>query len=184
MGDTILRTDRNIARQDSNAPKLGDILAVNCGLYYHYGVYAGKNRVIHYAAKNANFGDAIYIHETTLHRFLHRGRCLICRFPDKYRKPDLGTKVSNMIANPNLFTVLDSVSALVTELSSSGFHLYSGKETVERARSRIGEGKYSLIFNNCEHFAIWCKTGISHSTQVNVVLSLLTAIPAKINEGA
>jgi hypothetical protein len=180
--DTILENDRNIARQDSNTPKLGDILAVNCGLYYHYGVYAGTNRVIHYAAKNANFGDAIYIHETTLHRFLHRGRCLICRFPDKYRKPDLGTKISKMIQQPNLFTVLDSVSALLTELSSSEFHLYSGKETADRARSRLGEDKYNLIFNNCEHFAVWCKTGISESSQVSSVLSLLAAVPIGIME--
>jgi predicted ATPase len=77
---------------------------------------------------------------------------------------------------------MDSVSALVTELSSSGFHLYSGRETVERARSRLGEDKYNLVFNNCEHFAVWCKTGVSESSQVSSVLSLLAAIPAEINK--
>ncbi|MDU1323667.1 MAG: lecithin retinol acyltransferase family protein [Clostridiales bacterium] len=34
------------------------------------------------------------------------------------------------------------------------YHLYSPEETVSRARSRLGEEKYALPFNNCEHFAI------------------------------
>jgi hypothetical protein len=53
------------------------------------------------------------------------------------------------------------------------YHLYSPKETVERARSRVGENSYNLVTNNCEHFAIWCKTGISESHQVNKVLESL-----------
>ena len=32
-------------------------------------------------------------------------------------------------------------------------------QVVERAYSRLGEDDYSLTFNNCEQFAIWCKTG-------------------------
>lgn len=37
---------------------------------------------------------------------------------------------------------------------------------IDRAESRLGENKYNLLFNNCEHFATWCKTGISHSKQI------------------
>ncbi|MBE9222262.1 lecithin retinol acyltransferase family protein [Cyanobacterium stanieri LEGE 03274] len=37
---------------------------------------------------------------------------------------------------------------------------------IERAFSRLGEKKYNLLFNNCEHFATWCKTGINDSKQV------------------
>jgi hypothetical protein len=37
---------------------------------------------------------------------------------------------------------------------------------VARAESRLGENKYNLLFNNCEHFATWCKTGISQSQQI------------------
>ena len=42
--------------------------------------------------------------------------------------------------------------------------------TLRRAMSRIGEQNYNLLFNNCEHFAIWCKTGRHRSTQVDSVL--------------
>ncbi|MEO0455180.1 MAG: lecithin retinol acyltransferase family protein [Cyanobacteria bacterium P01_A01_bin.114] len=38
---------------------------------------------------------------------------------------------------------------------------------IERARSRLGEQKYDLFFNNCEHFATWCKTGRNHSQQLS-----------------
>jgi hypothetical protein len=38
---------------------------------------------------------------------------------------------------------------------------------MRRAESRLEERKYHLIFNNCEHFASWCKTGVEDSKQVN-----------------
>ncbi|MFK8184846.1 MAG: lecithin retinol acyltransferase family protein [Phormidesmis sp.] len=37
---------------------------------------------------------------------------------------------------------------------------------VERAESRLGERQYDLFFNNCEHFADWCKTGEGKCTQL------------------
>jgi hypothetical protein len=47
-------------------------------------------------------------------------------------------------------------------------HLRSFSQTrvVKRARRRLGERNYNLIFNNCEHFANWCKKGRSRSPQV------------------
>lgn len=38
---------------------------------------------------------------------------------------------------------------------------------IKRAESRLGERDYHLIFNNCEHFAAWCKTGRHRSGQVD-----------------
>jgi hypothetical protein len=37
---------------------------------------------------------------------------------------------------------------------------------LRRAMGRLGEQQYNLLFNNCEHFAHWCKTGRHRSTQV------------------
>ena len=42
--------------------------------------------------------------------------------------------------------------------------------TLRRALSRIGEQQYNLLFNNCEHFAVWCKTGRHRSAQVEQAL--------------
>ncbi|MGD1861319.1 MAG: lecithin retinol acyltransferase family protein [Leptolyngbyaceae cyanobacterium] len=37
---------------------------------------------------------------------------------------------------------------------------------VHRAESRLGEQRYDLLTNNCEHFANWCKTGRSDCEQM------------------
>ena len=50
--------------------------------------------------------------------------------------------------------------------SQSNAQKFSREETVNRARSRMGEKSYNLLFNNCEHFVLWCKTGINKSVQV------------------
>ncbi len=42
--------------------------------------------------------------------------------------------------------------------------------TLRRAMSRIGETDYNLLFNNCEHFAIWCKTGFHRSPQIEMLI--------------
>lgn len=49
---------------------------------------------------------------------------------------------------------------------------YDNKSTVDRARAHLGEENFNLVFNNCEHFAMWCKTGRKNSNQVNSILAL------------
>ena len=55
---------------------------------------------------------------------------------------------------------------------------YSPNETVRRARSRLGEKAYNLIFNNCEHFALWCKYGTSKSVQVEKAVTTAAVLGA------
>lgn len=43
------------------------------------------------------------------------------------------------------------------------------EETVRIAKSRIGEGGYSLLHNNCEHFVNECVFGIKKSSQIDEV---------------
>lgn len=44
---------------------------------------------------------------------------------------------------------------------------YIPQVVVERAESRLGEKQYDLFFNNCEHFANWCKTGCNECLQLS-----------------
>jgi hypothetical protein len=37
---------------------------------------------------------------------------------------------------------------------------------VERVRSRLGEHRYRLLTNNCEHFCEWALRGESRSVQI------------------
>jgi hypothetical protein len=47
---------------------------------------------------------------------------------------------------------------------------FAPAEIVARARSRLGENRYRLTSNNCEHFCEWCLSGESRSEQVERVL--------------
>ena len=46
---------------------------------------------------------------------------------------------------------------------------FDRKTVVENARSELGNTLYSPLTNNCEHFAMRCKTGKSSSDQVNKI---------------
>lgn len=47
---------------------------------------------------------------------------------------------------------------------------FDADEVVRRARSRLGEKKYRLLSNNCEHFVEWCLHDKHRSFQVEVAL--------------
>ena len=44
---------------------------------------------------------------------------------------------------------------------------FDPETVISRAESKLGERKYNAFTNNCEHFALWCKTGVSSSEQIN-----------------
>jgi hypothetical protein len=43
---------------------------------------------------------------------------------------------------------------------------YTGEEVVRRAYLRVGEDRYRVVSNNCEHFCTWCMYGKSRSYQI------------------
>ncbi len=45
------------------------------------------------------------------------------------------------------------------------------REVIRRARSRVGEDRYRLLTNNCEHFCEWCLRGTPRSLQVEAWLA-------------
>jgi hypothetical protein len=53
---------------------------------------------------------------------------------------------------------------------------FDREAVVLRARSRLGENRYHIIRNNCEHFCEWCLSGVSRSRQLESVLGLLGAM--------
>ena len=59
---------------------------------------------------------------------------------------------------------------------------FSRKETVMRALNAVGteKGKYALPWNNCEHFANWCRYGQKRSTQVEQFAASLASISALV----
>lgn len=51
---------------------------------------------------------------------------------------------------------------------------FSGQDVVERARSRLGEDQYDILWNNCEHFCEWCINDKHRSEQVEQVKTAST----------
>ena len=92
-----------------------------------------------------------------------------------YRKP------SETIERTSLETFARGNPVYVVE-ERGGFS-YIPDAVVERAESRLGEHKYNLLFNNCEHFANWCTTGNNQSEQVsNFVPQIHNLDPKKLYE--
>jgi hypothetical protein len=48
---------------------------------------------------------------------------------------------------------------------------YGSSEIVDRARSRLGEDRYRIASNNCEHFCAWCIDGEPRSEQVERLIA-------------
>ena len=44
-------------------------------------------------------------------------------------------------------------------------------EVVRRARMRLGENRYNVLTNNCEHFCEWCVRGEHRSYQVDDIIA-------------
>ena len=150
------RLTNKLFYESSDKPKFGDVIFVNrcIALYRHFGIYIGYGKVIHFAAPNGDF-DArnAYIHETSLSHFSDGSKVYVMKFPSKY----------------------ESSSALRNLIRSSEYELQTPKQTVARAKSMLGrrglkDAGYSVVFNNCEDFAIWCKTNVAESKQINELL--------------
>jgi hypothetical protein len=55
---------------------------------------------------------------------------------------------------------------------------------LERARSRLGESKYRLLSNNCEHFVEWCLYDVHRSHQVDRALNFPRFMGERIQNAA
>jgi hypothetical protein len=59
-------------------------------------------------------------------------------------------------------------AVFVVTHSEAGFEPH---EIIGRARSRLGEKRYRLFTNNCEHFVEWCLHGVHRSFEVEIALN-------------
>ncbi len=55
---------------------------------------------------------------------------------------------------------------------------YAPADIAARARSRLGEDRYRIASNNCEHFCHWCLSGESRSVQVDRLLGWVSTVAA------
>ena len=158
---------KRLTRQEFLEP--GDVIGISrgkpLGLYEHYAVYLGNHKVIHYAGDNEDFNGKVAVRPASLDTFLKGDKNY---FILHFDKDSLNPHKIYAGTNFNMGDV--SYNCGINLKKSKDFKLYFPEETVRRALSRVGEEKYNLLLNNCEHFAIWCKTGVSESYQVKRVI--------------
>lgn len=175
---------RQLTNKINHAVK-GDVICVHrlAGMYDHYGVYEDDEHVYEYNLNKKN--ARIDIHVVTLEEFSDkRNGYSVLNFPEFNGVPDkidISTLKKNFLGGHLSVIDDDNMNKLVKMIaglrnSDSEYHLYSPEETIKRAKSKLGEHEYSLFFNNCEHYAIWCKTGLSKSHQIEGLLSGLNDI--------
>ena len=145
--------------------KKGDVIGVHRGVYDHYGIYTGRGKVIHFSNEGSDFGGDIRVRRATLSQFKNGADNVFVVDFEAYR---------DYVENPGLLDSLEEGKGILEiklrkkkkKWFGNELTLYSPKETVERAESQLGREGYNIVFNNCEHFALWCKTGVEESTQV------------------
>jgi hypothetical protein len=107
------------------------------------------------------FGDQIYVWREFANLsgiYQHHGIDIGDGSVIHYRKP-------SEIIEQTSFETFSKGNKVYVRQYPDGFSFIS-EVVVKRSFSRLGENKYNLLFNNCEHFASWCKIGISESKQV------------------
>lgn len=129
----------------------GDHLYVNCGAYDHHGIDCGDETVIHYEGKYRG-GRITRVPKMTF----ANGKIIHVR---QYSEKTVAVALAD---GKTAVLLADGKTIYLRDLLEKS---YSPEAVVVRAESRLGEEGYDLIFNNCEHFATWCKTGIHKSKQ-------------------
>lgn len=58
---------------------------------------------------------------------------------------------------------------------------FDRNEVVRRARLRLGEKRYRVLSNNCEHFCEWCLSGRARSRQVEALWGVLGRLTRQVS---
>ena len=133
----------------------GDLIFFHRKLYKHYAVNLGNGEIVHVtSAEGLNSQDAV---EGIAGQICSSGISSIAvvkkeNFRDFHQNGD------------KVYVEKHNKTPLPTE------------EIVRRAENKVGKKEYNLFWNNCEHFAHWCRYGEGESTQA-VALLVAVGIP-------
>lgn len=127
------------------------------GLYAHHGIDCGDGSVIHYSGEH--WYSPRSVRRTSIEAFA-RGDEVLVRDYTEFMRRLRDTKNLPQRLHLQLSDLLRG---------SKSRKAFTPNAVVSRASSRLGESRFDIILHNCEHFATWCKTGISDSEQINVM---------------
>ena len=134
-------------------PRLG-------GLYSHHGIDCGDGSVIHYAGDHP---AASQVRRVDLRNFASSGTIHVRSYDQFYRAGSFEDRVVRE-SGRRLQKLLDELRGISLREADA-----TPDAVVARAEERLGQGGFDFFLNNCEHFATWCKTGLSNSRQIEAI---------------
>ena len=134
-----------------NLPKIGDHVFVDRSvfgikLYEHHGIYVGDDMVVHYNG----LARGIVLEKSCFEEILSNVVPL-----DKRN-----------IAKVEMTSLEEFASGDTWQIKEHANAPFSGQDIALCAKARVGEQKYNLLINNCEHFCNECVFGEHVSEQV------------------
>ncbi|XP_062074802.1 protein LEAD-SENSITIVE 1-like [Humulus lupulus] len=157
------RTNRSSLRKGDHVYSFRNLHA-----YSHHGIYVGDNRVIHFTRTQESESESSADNNFKIERCKH------CGYEPKKNRGVVKTCLKCFLKGHRLFRFKYGVPSSNLVLNRSGTCTtgscgYSEDEVVQRAtdilKSDEGFGHFDIFENNCEAFAMYCKTGKSVSLQ-------------------
>ena len=138
----------------------GDVICVRDGFSNRYGVWTGKNVIMY----GNNLHEIKEVHERSLKNFLGGATSYsICLFSQKYRHP---RRIESISPIQGVVMPQQKIWRMLKQAEKSRrYRCYSPEETAVRAEKAIGRDNFA----NSEHFAVWCKTGIAESHELEAL---------------
>lgn len=135
----------------------GDLVEFNRGPYSHWGVYIGNEEIVHLSGDE---NDGINGQVGLTHFFTISGV--------RFNKAK--------VVKENFWKVTADSKAKKNNGKDRKCTPLSPDEVVEKALSMMGEIGYNVLWNNCEHFAAFCRYGQKWSEQADKFLSWVAGI--------
>ncbi|XP_035698725.1 uncharacterized protein LOC118431590 [Branchiostoma floridae] len=132
----------------------GDLLKFPREGYSHWAVYIGGEKVIHLSGKSDSVMKSISNSPSVFSTLLG--------------VTDLGK-----VMEDSFWNVVGDSRVMMSNYLDATKYVRSGEEILERARLRLGEVGYNPLWENCEHFATWCRYGEKQSEQAETAKALL-----------
>lgn len=142
----------------------GDLVEFPRGYYSHWGVYKGDEEIVHLAGDD---NDGINANVNSGHVFTICGK----GFNKACVKVD------------NFWDVAGSSRVKKNNNKDKKSKPFDPDEIIERALSKLGAIPYNVLWNNCEHFAAWCRNGENWSQQAETFLKWVMAGAAGVVVG-
>jgi len=138
----------------------GDVLCVRNGLSNRYGIWTGEVVILY----GKSLGGTKKVHRCSLKDFLQESEsCSVCVFPKTYgrmKKYQLPSPVSSIVMPQHkMWRWLEQAE------KARRYKRYTHEETADRAERSLGKTGYT----SSEHFAVWCKTGIAESHELEAM---------------